>query len=147
MTSVKNLSMKKRLLLLALPLGSLLFSSCQNAIFSSSFDEINVVIEQGNDFTSDVPSRRIKRGADASFTITCQNGAALVASDYANYSIENTGTRYVYTAHSVRYSTTIVLSLSYHYCLYDANGGLPLDGSGSTSPIAKPVSPYHLLAN
>ena len=139
--------MKKRLLLLALPLGSLLFSSCQNAIFSSSFDEINVVIEQGNDFTSDVPSRRIKRGADASFTITCQNGAALVASDYANYSIENTGTRYVYTAHSVRYSTTIVLSLSYHYCLYDANGGLPLDGSGSTSPIAKPVSPDHLRAN
>lgn len=134
-------------------IGILCFSSgCGKTVADENPAAVcNVILEEGEGFVAEQDICTVKRGADASFLITLEEGYQIVEADYADYSLEYIGTGNVrkLTVHQVKYPVVVSLVTKKSDCSirYYANGGSRLDGGDAKQPVAVPVIKSHLRVN
>ena len=119
----------KRGLLLLLLAGILLLCACSHV----STTEITVLVEDGENYTVDVPLVTLEPGGNAYFYIKTEQDYAVTATDYRGaYTLTETRGMTKLELTDVRTPTRVRLTLSMDYRTvhYEANGGDALTGYG-----------------
>ncbi|MCD8086064.1 MAG: leucine-rich repeat protein [Clostridiales bacterium] len=136
--------------LLSAALSALLLTGCAAAPAETvTAYPCQVVLKEGEGFQAEDGVCSLTRGEDAVFCLTAQDGYTVTGADYEDYTLTFTGTDYTLTLHNVRYSTVVTVTAEQTgvTILYDANGGVRLDGEDAAEPVAVAVTPSHLRVN
>lgn len=123
---------------------------CGKAGNQEDVNVCNVVLEEGEGFRTDAPVCVAKRGEDAVFELTVEEGCEILGADYEESTLEpvKDGSRMRLTIHQVDYPVVVSLvtrKSDYQIC-YDANGGRSLDGDPENR-VKIPMVKSHIRVN